>query len=64
MMIAPIVGLVLLDLALLAMNRGAVKIGQTAIRLATLCVRRQSFGLGKAAIYLAAVADWILGKRG
>jgi len=26
MMIAPIVGLVLLDLALLAMNRGAVKI--------------------------------------
>jgi hypothetical protein len=64
MVIAPIVGMLLLKLALLAINRGAVRIGQAAIQLAKLCVRRQSFGLGKAATYLGAVADWLLGRPG
>jgi hypothetical protein len=64
MIVAPIIGLIAIRLTLRGIVRGASGVGRTAVRLAKRGVRHHSVGFIKAAAYLAAIADWPLGKRG
>jgi hypothetical protein len=64
MVLAPIVGLLILRIALLSVEHSAMALGNAAIRLALRSCRCRSFPLARAAIYIAAVADWLAGKLG
>src|ERR1700756_1754541 len=60
---APMVGLMLLKMALRGIDLAALGVGRAAFRLAQHGARRRS-GVVKAAAYLAIVADRLLGKLG
>jgi hypothetical protein len=58
------IGLVAIKLVLRGIVHSAVGLGLTAILLARRGTRQNSVRSVRAAAYLAAVADWLLNKRG